>query len=224
VLVGLVSVPFILACAAPAAPPVSPPVTTGAAHEYVVPVGTLPLVTSTGDMVNAAALHVVPVILLIRGRGLTVTVTVKLVPVQVAVAGVTVYVAVCCAEVLFVSVPNMVAWFVPAAPPVIPPVTTGATHVYVVAPGTMSVPFTGATEKATAVHVVAVLLAIVGFGRTVTVRVNVGPLHVPVRGVIVYVAVWLVFVGFVSVPAMLAWFAPAAPPVTPPVIAGTAHE
>jgi len=114
---------------------------------------------------------------------------VKLVPVHDAVDGVTVYVAVCCEEVLLVRVPNIVAWLVPAAPPVIPPVTTGAAHVYLVPAGTISVPFTGDTEKATAVHVVAVLLAITGFVRTVTTRSNVVPLHVPVRGVTVYVAV-----------------------------------
>ena len=41
VLVGLVNVPKTLVCAVPAAPPVTPPVTVGADHEYVVLLGTI---------------------------------------------------------------------------------------------------------------------------------------------------------------------------------------
>jgi len=80
----------MLAWLAPAAPPVIPPVTAGAAHEYVVLAGTMPLVLLTGVTENAAALQVVAVMFVTAGFGFTVTVTVKVEPVQVAVAGVTV--------------------------------------------------------------------------------------------------------------------------------------
>jgi hypothetical protein len=83
-------VPVILARLAPAAPPVMPPVTAGAGHEYKVPAGTSPFVTLTGVAVNVTPLHVEAVIFVTAGLGLTVTVTVKVEPVQVAVAGVTV--------------------------------------------------------------------------------------------------------------------------------------
>src|SRR5664280_69217 len=73
VLVGLVSVPLILAAAAPAAPPVIAPVTAGAAQLYVVPAGTVPLVISTGVTVNPTVLHVVLVMFVIADVGLTVT-------------------------------------------------------------------------------------------------------------------------------------------------------
>ncbi len=71
-------------------PPVIPPVTEGADQLYVVPSGTMPLVTSTGVMVNAVALHDDPVRLLITGHGFTVTVTVNDVPVQLPATGMTV--------------------------------------------------------------------------------------------------------------------------------------
>jgi hypothetical protein len=74
----------------PAAPPVRPPVTAGTPHVYVVPAGTIPLVTFTGVAVKAEALHVEVVILVIAGTGLTVTVTVKVDPGQVPEVGVTV--------------------------------------------------------------------------------------------------------------------------------------
>jgi hypothetical protein len=62
-----------------------------------------------------------------------------------------------------------------------------------------------------------------GTGLTVTVNVKLGPMHDPDVGVIVYVAVWGVFVGFVAVPEMLPP-EPAAPPVIPPVTTGTPQE
>ena len=108
----------------------------------------------------------------------------------------------------------------PAAPPVIPPVTVGAVHVYVVPAGTIPlVPFTGVVLNATPVHTVAVIAVIDGFGLTVTVTVNVLPAHAPDVGVTVYVAVCAVFVGLVSVP-VIDDPDPATPPVIPPVTVG----
>ena len=122
-------VPLILADPDPAAPPVMPPVTTGAGQLYVVPAGTSPLVPFTGEEVNVTPLQTAVVILLIAGLGLTVTVRVKGAPVQVPAVGVIVYVAVWGAFVGLLSVPEIEAALVPAEPPVIPPVTAGAGHV-----------------------------------------------------------------------------------------------
>jgi len=74
----------------PAAPPVIPPVTAGAAHVYVVPAGTMPSVRLTGAMVKLPPLQMVTVWLFTAGFGFTVIVTVNVVPVQLPVAGVTV--------------------------------------------------------------------------------------------------------------------------------------
>jgi hypothetical protein len=63
---------------------------------------------------------------LIEALGFTVTVTVKALPEQEPEVGVTVYVAVCTAFVGFVKAPEMFEAALPAAPPVIPPVTAGA--------------------------------------------------------------------------------------------------
>jgi hypothetical protein len=118
----------MLAALLPAAPPVTPPVTTGAAQLYVVPAGTTPLVPSTGVTLKPDSLHAVAVIGVIVGLGLTVTVTVKSAPTQLPSTtdevGVTVYVAVCTVFVGLVRVPVMPVPL-PAAPPVMPPVTTG---------------------------------------------------------------------------------------------------
>ena len=65
------------------------------------------------------------------------------------------------------------------APPVKPPVTTGALHAYVVLAGIISVPLVGVTVNATPLHVVAVLFAIVVLGLTVTIIVNVDPTQLP---------------------------------------------
>ena len=110
----------------PAVPPVIQPVTAGAAHEYIVPAGTIPSVISTGDAVKLPALQIVAAILLTAGFGFTKTVTVKVVPVQLPVTGVTVYVAVWNVLVGLTRVPLMFAATAPAAPPVIPPVMEGA--------------------------------------------------------------------------------------------------
>ena len=58
-----------------------------------------------------------------------------------------------------------------------------------------------------------------GFGFTVTVTVNVAPVHEPDVGVTVYVAVCAAFVGFVNVP-VIEEPDPATPPVIPPVTVG----
>jgi hypothetical protein len=55
--------------------------------------------------------------------------------------------------------------------------------------GTKSVPFTGVTENPTALHTVAVLAAIAGFGFTVIVTLKAAPVQVAVEGVTAYVAV-----------------------------------
>jgi hypothetical protein len=70
-------------------------------------------------------------------------------------------------------------------------------------------------------QIVVASLGTAGFGFTVTVRVNDGPVQIPEVGVTVYVAVCTVLVGLVSVPFMLAAPMPAAPPVIPPVRIGT---
>ena len=79
------------------------------------------------------------------------------------------------------------------APPVNPPVTTGsALHAYVVPDGTMSVPLLGVTVNPDPLHALTVLFAIVAFGLTVTVTVNVEPTQVPAAplvGVTVYTTV-----------------------------------
>jgi hypothetical protein len=65
------------------------------------------------------------------------------------------------------------------APPVMPPVTTGADQLYTVPAGTISPPpLMGVTVNKTLLQAFTVRLAINGFGLTVTVTVNVEPLHV----------------------------------------------
>ena len=86
-MVGLVSVPVILVCEVPAAPPVIPPVTTGADHVYVVPVGTiLPVTPLTGLTVNTLSLQDEVVCVLTNGFGFTVTVIVNVDPTQFPVS------------------------------------------------------------------------------------------------------------------------------------------
>lgn len=87
--VGLVSVPLMLA-PEPATPPVSPPVTTGAAQLYVMPGGTTPLVIFTGVIVNALSLQTIEETGVMAGLGFTVTSIVKSAPVQLPEVGVTV--------------------------------------------------------------------------------------------------------------------------------------
>jgi hypothetical protein len=86
-----------------------------------------------------------------------------------------------------------------------PPVTVGADHVYVVPAGTIPlVPLAGVTVNAVVLQVVAVIAVMFGLGLTVTVSVKLAPVQLPEVGVIVYVAVCAVFVGFVRVPVMFA--------------------
>jgi hypothetical protein len=222
VLVGLVRVPLMFAAAVPAAPPVIPPVTEGAAQVYVVVPGTMPLTPSAGAAMKLPALHIVAVIFVTAGFGLTVTVTVNVAPVQLPDFGVTVYVAVATLFVGLVRVPPIAAAFEPAVPPVIPPVTEGAAHEYNVPDGT--IPFvtsTGAVVKLPALQIVAVIFKTAGTGFTRTVTVNVAPVHVPVTGVTVYVAVWNVLVGLTRVLLMFTAAAPVVPPVIPPVTTGS---
>src|SRR5215472_6415557 len=161
-----------------------PPVTVGADQVYVVPPGTIS-VPLTGVTLKLPPLQIVCVCAAMVGTGLTVTVTVKVEPVQLPDVGVTVYVAVCAVLVGLVSVPVILAWLVPAAPPVMPPVTVGADHVYVVPPGTISVPFTGVTLKLPPLQMICACAAMVGVGLTVTVTVKVEPVQLPDVGVTV---------------------------------------
>jgi hypothetical protein len=88
---GLFSVPLILVCVNAPAPPVIPPVISGAGQLYVVPAGITPLVTSVGVTVNNTPLHVTAVIAVTAAFGLIVTVNWNDAPLpQKAVLGVTV--------------------------------------------------------------------------------------------------------------------------------------
>jgi hypothetical protein len=113
----------------------------------------------------------VPVIV---GRGLTVTVTVKVAPTQLPAdpdVGVMVYVAVCRVLVGLVRVPLMFAAPLPAAPPVMPPVTVGTAQVYVVPAGTMvpaGTPSIGDMVNVPPLQIVAAWFGITGVGFTVT--------------------------------------------------------
>ncbi len=66
------------------------PVTTGAAQEYVVPVGITLLPPDAGVTAKVPAEQIVVDSLLITGRGLTVTTNVNGVPTQVPLVGVTI--------------------------------------------------------------------------------------------------------------------------------------
>jgi len=88
-LVELTSVPLMFTAPLPAAPPVNPPDTEGADHEYVVPAGTVPSVPSSGVVVNVPPLQITAARLEIVAFGLTVMVTLNGVPVQLPDTGVT---------------------------------------------------------------------------------------------------------------------------------------
>jgi hypothetical protein len=68
--------------------PVSPPVTEGAAQEYSVPAGTMPLIKFVGVAVNEVPLQMAAVIALIAANGLTATVIVNTAPLQKPEVGV----------------------------------------------------------------------------------------------------------------------------------------
>ena len=81
--------------------------------------------------------------------------------------------------------------------------------------------------KALVLQIVAVCAGITGFGFTVTITVNVGPLQVPDFGVTIYVAVNGALVLLVNVPEIevkLLATNPAAPPVIPVSTVGAGQE
>ena len=127
-LFGLTSVP-VIAAPDPALPPESPPVTVGAVQVYVVPAGTMPLVTSTGVTVKVPSLHIASLIAVMDGLGSTSTVTENGVPLHPLAVGVTEYVALCWVLVGLISDPLMLAALVPDEPPVMPPVRSGDVQV-----------------------------------------------------------------------------------------------
>ena len=125
-IVVLVSVPLIvftpLTCVAP---PVKP-VPVGANQVYVVPAGTIPLVTSTGVTLNRIPPHAAPDIGAMLALALTVTVNWNDAPApQATVLGVTVYVADCAMLVGLIRLPVMFDALLPGDRLVIPPVTIG---------------------------------------------------------------------------------------------------
>ena len=130
--------------------------------------------------------------------------------------------AICTELVELVSVPLIVNAPLPGAPPV-NPVPAGADQLYVVPAGTMPlVLFTGVTVNPLPLQTIAVIGVMAGFGLTVTVTVKVAPVHVPVTGVTVYVAVCTRFVEFTRDPVMFAEDPPlATPPDKPAVTIGT---
>ena len=78
VLVGLVSVPVIMLCNVPPAPPMIPPVTVGDDQLYVVPSGMIVVGASFISVsVNEPPLHIVSLCAGTTGVGSTVTVNVK---------------------------------------------------------------------------------------------------------------------------------------------------
>ena len=84
------------------------------------------------------------------------------------------------------SVPVMLLWALPEAPPVRPPVTVGADQLYVVPDGTIPfVSLTGVEVKPVPPQVTLVILFTYGRGFTVTVTVKVAPGQLPDNGVTV---------------------------------------
>ncbi len=188
-----------------------------------MPAGITPFVPSVGVTLKNTPLHVVVLIGVTAAFGLIVTVTVNVVFVpQLTVVGVTIYVAVCAALVGFTKLPVILAAPLPLAPPVILPVTLGALQLYNVPAGTIPfVPFTGVSVNNTPVQLTPVIALILAVGFTVTVNVKFPftPQLTEV-GVIVYVAVCVVFVGLVNVPVIIDAPLPVPPPVILPVTDG----
>ena len=150
----------------------------------MVPVGIMPFTPSVGVMANITPLQVVTVIALIDAAGLIVTVTVKVAPVQLPDNGVTVYVAVNGEFAGLISVPLIFVAFVAAAPPVKPPVTSGAGQLYTVPAGiTPSTPFVGLTVNNITLQILVVICVTVAIGLIVTVTVNAAPVQLPDKGV-----------------------------------------
>jgi hypothetical protein len=82
--------------------------------------------------------------------------------------------------------------------------------------------FVGDVVNVPPLHIVAVWFGTKGFGLMVATTVNVEPVHVPLVGVTVYVAVCGMLVGFMSVPLIVDCPVAVAPPVNPPVTTGNA--
>ena len=176
--------PLIFTAFVPVVPPVNPPVTTGALQLYKVPAGTTPFVPLVGVTVNNTPLQLTPVIAVTLATGLIVTVTAKLAPVHVPDTGVTVYVALCWVFVGLTKVPLMFTAFVPIAPPVNPPVTTGAPQLYNVPAGTTPfVPLVGVTVNNTPLQLTPVIAFTLATGLIVTVKVKADPVQLPDTGV-----------------------------------------
>ncbi len=86
----------------------------------------------------------------------------------------------------FVKLPLINDAFVALNPPVIPPVTVGASQLYNVPAGTMPfVPSVGLTVNATPLQLTVVIAVTTAVGLTVTVTVNVAPVQLPDNGVTV---------------------------------------
>ena len=88
VLVALIKVPDISVALFALVPPVSPPVTEGAAQLYSEPAGTEPLMLLVGVTAKVAPLQIEAVIALITAKGLMATLTVNTAPVQLPDRGV----------------------------------------------------------------------------------------------------------------------------------------
>ena len=89
VLEVLVNSPLMFTDPLPVDIPVILPVVPGADQLYVVPTGTIPLVTFVGVTVKLTPLQLTAVIALITAAGFTVTVTENTTPVQLPLVGVT---------------------------------------------------------------------------------------------------------------------------------------
>ena len=132
----------------------------------MVPAGTIPLVPLAGVRVKVPPLQIIAVIAVTAGFGSTVIVTLNVAPVQLPEEGVTVYTAVCVVFVGLIRDP-VTDPPLPAAPPVMLPVTTGAVQVKMVPAGTIPfVPFAGVTVKIPELHIVAAISVTAGTGLT----------------------------------------------------------
>jgi hypothetical protein len=184
VFVGFVNVPVIILVPLAGVPPVTPPVTVGACHVYVVPSGMIVVgALFVSGCVNVPPLQIVSLCAGTTGVGLSVIVYVNTAPAQpVGDSGVITYVAVCTVFVGLVSVPVIMLVPLADAPPVIPPVTVGDDQLYVVPTGTISSllippPLTGVNTKLSLLHIISSLALIEGVGLIVTVNVNTSPGH-----------------------------------------------
>ena len=186
-LVVLTKVPVSTALAIVWLKPPVKPLPVGTNQLYVVPAGTMPLVTLVGDVLNTIPPHAAIDIAVTTAVGFTVTVNTNdaFTP-QLTEVGVTVYVALWAILVGLVSVPLRFTEPAPLPPPVIPPVTIGADQLYVVPNGTIPlVPLVGVEVNNTPLHVTALIDVMAATGLTVTVNWNEAPAQLPVVGVTV---------------------------------------